>query len=312
VADAASQGLGASVLTDATLARVDVLAADWMQARESQCRGSGAEPAVDDHRQACLRQRRAELGALAEALPRTRPEAAVVAVHALPLASRCLETRGPEATPVEGDILDELGRITVATALGREESMTRAEALRLRVEEAGSYPKALVSRALARAAWTLGDLETARARFEEAFWSGAEAKDHPLVADVAISLVIVSGVQGDEGEVDRWRGLAMASLRRAGDEGALEAELSHAHGLALRALGRGDEAGRAFEAAVEQYTKVVGADDPHVGACLLALGDPRGLEIGKSVLGTDEPAMLEAIGPQPPSAPINRGLPAKR
>jgi eukaryotic-like serine/threonine-protein kinase len=278
---------------------LDSYATAWANMHRQNCEaadtGSGDTPDVVALRAACLDQRAAELGALADAFSRADAKIvrkAVAATLALPPLDGCTDAGALKATALP---VDEPLRARVQSLRGRLATLWAKAAaghdwqalkpMAALVEEARAadheplLAEALLIYARARAPF---DPEGADPLYEEAFKRAETIRNDVLAAEAAIQLVAITGGiehQFDRGE--RWARIAETTVER-GVPLRLRGWFLHNRGTLFAAQGKWRLAEGDFSAAVAIRQQALGGAHPDLAASMiglartvLVLGDAR-------------------------------------
>ena len=146
-----------------------------------------------------------------------------------------------------------VGRARVLENTGRFDAL-RSQADRIEVEADGvAYPplQAEVLHILGSARERVGDYDGARGLYTEALWSAIAIEADVLVAQTAIDLVWLEGVDAtDDAAAQQWQRYAEAAIARLGGSADEQARLANALGAMHEAAGRHAEAHEQFQLAL--------------------------------------------------------------
>ncbi|MEM6294831.1 MAG: serine/threonine-protein kinase [Myxococcota bacterium] len=274
--------------------RMQSVAQGWSQAWNTAC-AAGDSAAMQQRSMQCLQRHKTQTAALVTAWTTpadgtTSPgvvDRASRAAAALLDPARCIEASAlaqdmpqPDDPQVRDAVAAARAQVDEAKALlqaGRfKDALPVAEAAQAAAEATTfGAVEAEALLALGRAFETVGKIEEASTRIEQAYFKSNAAELYPVAAEAAIRLVWIVGArleQHDEGLL--WAQHARAALDKAGGEGRRDHLLSNEAGLHER-KGDYDTAARIFDQALQ----VAPADDGFsLGVVHKRYGDMRRTE----------------------------------
>jgi serine/threonine-protein kinase len=261
----------AQAAAERTIGHLDRYAADWTTMRVEACAATlerrEQSPQLMDLRMACLDRRKSELGALAQALGRdVGADTAARAVDAalqLTQVAACADTTAlatrvplPEAPELRRsalELLEAVERVGALDDLGKYDEARAAWGL-LTAAAGHPYPP-LRARALGISSWLAmngpGGSAAATSLLEAALRAAVAARDDDLTGRLWVNVI---GNRVEVGKYQEGIDLMLAgdlALARGGCPPASLAELERIAGIALRYLGRIDEAKQRGQRAVE-------------------------------------------------------------
>jgi tetratricopeptide (TPR) repeat protein len=261
-------------------ASLDRWTADWIEARETACRGAMVEKShsVSEMSRAavCLDRRLQQLGGIVGVLGEaddTVVEGAERIVDDLPDLTPCVVGRGDRTPPSptslhrRGELLDIERRIAQASALvsaGRHDEAADLGRATLEASRAvGDDP--LVARALA----LLGNLAQIEARqdeserlLRESILASERAGDELLTIETSLSLAFGLGIyRARPGEAAYVVDRCEARLAKHGDLPLWQGRIAYIRGRILEARGDHEDALQSFVRAVSLYERAVGEND---------------------------------------------------
>ncbi|HET6583484.1 MAG TPA: tetratricopeptide repeat-containing protein kinase family protein, partial [Nannocystaceae bacterium] len=308
-----------------TEALIDGYADRWASLRRETCvaatSGDGMAAAELDARTRCLDDRLAALDAVVGVLVDADADFiqhSVTTAAGLPAVVTCRESDAsamdldPTRAAERQSIGRGLTRVTVLENAGRyhaargeaELLLARAERLddpRLRAAAHGHLGSAL---------HRVGEYEAARRHLEEGVWLGTAANDDLVVANAALDLVWLEGVDhADDGPALEWARHASAAIERQGEDvgraqlaiavGAVHSSRGH-HAQALVEFERAREA---FAGLGEEYRSDLATAHQNLGITLDAEGRhregreqlERALAIYEEVQGPEHPETANSL-----------------
>ena len=276
---------------------LDTHAAAWLGMRQDACeatrvRGEQSAEAMD-LRMECLDQKLGEISALVDVLAAADAKVvqeSVTAAHNLSSLDHCADVKGLRAVVRAPEEPGKAARLTEArrwTARSKElsdagkyrEAVSPAAQAVSAARESG-YSPALAEALLVQAEVQsrLGDLPGARASAEEAAAAAQLGHDDLAAARAWSTLAFVLGYRQGHYEDGLWfTRLAEASVRRAGSNDEILADVRRCRGIVYGEQGRLDEAIAELTDAIELERKVHGDADPRVAGIANSLANEYNL-----------------------------------